>query len=429
MDLPAVIYSSDIPCFDTFDALTIDEYLKALEQKWPENIEKDLRTRLFWIFNHPMRKPHSPDDLHPERIPNIKSLYELLIKQGDSLFLAEIFRELQDFSQCIDLIEILLNDPNFSQRNHANRIKVCAGDKISMPFRIEEEPSNENKLLFPYEECIENGYFIFPEAEDVFAFSHKNKKEEYKPFLSVDLSKFNDDLNGWVTFTYKPETFIHRYDRLFTNDEWEYFLDLDDEWKDELIWFWSYKSWNLPTDKKDLSDYYRILFTLYHKADYKNVDYTPHDSYAGFLNLWREENKLNKWPELLEGRSNWSEEEIKWIDKRKEYYIWKDIFGDWISAEDTITDPSDLRKLINKDMETCNSEEQDRINAFSGLYYLDRYRNWFQGHDKTPINSNGDEYFFVGQIWSDYLNVYGSKLLYLFYDDKDNCQIEVYDYD
>ena len=406
----------------------IELYQKILEQKWNPEQEKQIRIRFLWRLNHAFRNdPPGSVTFDEIRFDNLNLLAKLLndsqdrLKhKSDNLWLAEVYREMGNFEQSISILDSLfdLEKIDLKKRKKIILLKEAALGKIQAPVVISDRPKCRVPFLgvtFPYEECIQNGFDLLPVGEDVFAFSTTDKFKNYYPILSFRLSHINQDWKGWGTYTYGAETWIHRYDRLFLEDEWEMLQQFNENLKEDLIWFWSFKSWNLPSN--DLDRYYRIKYYL------KRFD-CNHEIL--FEKIKNDRNNFDKhWNEFIADQKNWESNVQKWFRQNQHCIYWKYFTSE--NLEISHTSIFEIKDLFEQEK---LRREQLRRKAVTGLEYLEMAGepHWFQGHDMTPHAKDGHKFEFLGQIWSDYL-ISTSKLLYLFYDPEDNILIEKYDYD
>ncbi len=424
-DIPNRMYGDDIPQI-TWDDVQPDEfYHHALEQDWPGDIEKQLRIRLLWEQNdnHREQPPVEISNYH-EHFDNLECLLELISHDGKSLCLAEFNRELGDFKRCIRIINSLPPDP--AKQYIIDGIREAAEKRIIAPVWLEKSSTSTLHMRkeIPFEKRRDFGFDPHPVAEDIFAFPYHWKDDEYKPVLAVDLSKINPEWQGWAGFLYKSDEFYFRHGRIFSNNEWADFQKLSPGWRDNLLWFWSFKSWKLPKDQDELDEYYRILYQLYYKCDYADFLYTNYDS---FLNIDLEAFKDDFsviWKGIEFDLNAMGGKYKRWVGEHKSRIYW-DFFWQFYNDNFGVPDREKLEELFTLEHNYIRKLDAGRRSAMSGLKYVEigGSPSWFQGQNKTPGDSE-----FVGQLWSDYMNI-GSKLLYLFYDTTEEKLIEKYDWD
>jgi hypothetical protein len=242
--------------------------------------------------------------------------------------------------------------------------------------------------------------------------------------LSVRLSLINKKWEGWATFFYDDHELLHRHDRLFTKEEWNAFEQYEREYRAELVWFWTFKSWEKPQNEEDLNRYCRTKYQNYHQIN----EYIPEEKREEYRKTF-DPYFTQAWDALLEHSPDMASD----MNKYRLPLYWK-LFWTAFKDDDFEWDADELEVELEDayhDMEDYDEgREVERREAFDGLPYVELggFPRWFQGHDQTPVGPGGNRMSFIGQVWTDYLR-YASKLVYLFYDPESGRFNQVHDYD
>jgi hypothetical protein len=249
------------------DSLDVEAYRSVLKQSWSKEREILLRIRLMWGYNHTLRQDrYRKDPATVESHDNLERLADLLDSNRDLLMLAEVHRELGEFPRAKEFaIAVIEAESEELNRTWAMRIIRESERRNIFPVQLnDDELFYHENLLFP--ECIDAGYYPLPEWEDVFAFADEKKMELTHPFVSVHFSLVGLQGDGWATFFEDGHSSWHyRYDRLFTQEEWRFFLSLSEGARNELIDFWEMKSYQCDQfNQYELNFYYRTLFRLHY---------------------------------------------------------------------------------------------------------------------------------------------------------------------
>lgn len=399
--LPPTADYGEMIVLDTGDNNTADDYISALAGNRCAGIEKELRLRLLWRLNADRRRSPKtdPPDMSAELHDNLERLLDLLGPE-ESILRAEILRELGDFEEAQEV----LGDADGEWAESVRR--QCAEGNI-LPARLGMEEPPEGMYPFPCNEDV----FAFPAAE----------KEDLKPLLSVDLSLIDDSWEGRGTFFYGKTSWLHRYDRLFSEEEWQQFQTFPDGWKKKLREFWQLRTGDVLRNPSVRNDYYRVLYQLY----YGILDCVS-DKEIDEQRAWLDP----LWTAMVSEVEQQNAETARWLEAEEERcywdYFWMIYTGDYPDFQ-----ASDLIEAHERYREYEKYYHRRRSDALEGFEYINigGDPSWFQGSDMTPKTSGGKPMEFVGQFWTDYLGITGSMLVYLFYDAAENRFEQVYDYD
>jgi hypothetical protein len=387
------------------DSLSIDSYREVLGSSWPPEREALLRIRLMWEYNHLLR--YSIDRSEPATVEshdNLERLTELLDHQKDALILADVHRQLGEFSKALELGRQILADCKQEEwsRSWARRIIAESEVRNIFPVRI-----NEDMELAPatvsYPECIDVGYYPFPVTEDVYAFADIEKETELFPLLSVHFSLVGFQEEGWATFCHNDhEERLYRHGRLFTREEWKEFLSWPDSVQNELLDFWEMKSFHLDQmGHHERGFYYRMLYRIYYGLRVPPTKELFDQHQQKFRPLWT---RLRK--ELLSMEE--MPDVVEWVRNHGEMVYWETFWGSFIRKEKL----SQLNsKSIAFSIRGLVLEEKDRLeHQTHALEHLD-----YVELGKAADRKSGVETVFIGRFWSDYFGV-GSELLSLFFN-------------
>lgn len=438
---PPDVYSELTPEISQCDNLTGTDYEEALLQDFDRNREFSLRRRLLWCQNHRLRHGKEPPlPVDPEQHTNLERLAEIIDRNFYDYFYIEICRELGDFKSAKSALQELEKTANEYDLRIRNAMRAAVEERRIEPVVIKKNKNGtergeggktqdaSERLGFRYEQRRDYGFDIFPQHEDIFAFPERSRVDDAEPILSVLLSLIDKNLDGWATFFYEDISLIHRHDRLFTEEEWNEFNGYKEEWRNDLIWFWSFKSWEKPRSEEELDKYYKILYQLfYYTPDYvkeSEILKMKEPIFDPFMRELKDEVSGHGGEEADSVNRNWSR-------------IYWDLFWQFFIGEFEYPDCEKLFKYLQDESDYYENLEQSRRRAFEGLPYVEigGFPSWFQGLDKTQeivplagkqiLEGNLD---FIGQFWTDYLN-WHSKLVYLFYDTDSQILYQMHDYD
>lgn len=400
--LPMARGYGEMTVLDPGDDGIPEDYIRALGSPRCAGIERNLRLRLLWRQNDERRggpgaeKPVLTAGLHD----NLERLLEVLGPE-DSLLRSEVLRELGDFDEALDTLRDTEGPWAETIRRECKRMNI-------LPVLVDAGTAPRQ------------GFFPFPCNEDVFAFPTA-EKEGLKVLLSVDLRLVDTSWEGRGTFFHGEASWLHRCDRLFTEEEWEEFQGFPAHWQDTLRDFWGYRTADIPEDPSRRDRYYRVLYQLYYGIEGPVPE---------------EEIKVQKewldpmWEDIAAELAQDGGPQAEWVRKeeRRCYwdYFWMVFSGDYpdFSAED-------LREAYRRYREYEGNYHRQRRRAVRGLdsVHLGGDPSWFQGLDQTPQTADGKGMEFIGQFWTGDLGLPGSMLVYLFYDPAAGRFVQVYDYD
>ena len=387
---------------------------QALNDQRMEEMEKGLRYGTY-LDDEVMHPGKSFSD-------NLNALKPLLQEDAaeDLLLLAESCREGGDFAQAQDLLKSLdSHQLNERQKKHLETISANIEAECIIPLQLGCMPLGDENVPPDYlEGMIKEGFYPFPEIEDVFAFPSPEKENEIEPLLSV--TKSETDEGSWYTFINNsdaPSMFL-RHNRLFSPDEWEDFQASNQETQNALIEFWSYNSWNPPVTKEERDRYYSMLFRFKYgiEPDAEEPDETRKD----------ELNEL--WKMIYKDTPNYLRELGEWVRQNPELAYWNFFWGH-ISGESTAFWEEELyAQYLKRKLGAFNRRDR-RLKAYKNKssLRLGGGPGWFQGLDNTPDGSNDQE--FIGEIWSGDIGGCSCMLIYLFYDPADGRLEQTIDYD
>ena len=237
----------------------------------------------------------------------------------------------------------------------------------------------------PFDRRREFGFDPHPVTEDIFAFPYRGKEEEYTPVLAVDLSVINPTWEGWAGFLYEPDEFCYRYGRMFSDYEWADFQKRSRGWQEELIRFWSYKSWDLPTDAEALDDYYRVLYQLYYRCDYADFLFTNYDSFLAVDMEIYSSDFAGIWEGIEAELRSMGGKYRQWVETQKPRIYW-DFFWQFYNGDFAVPDREKLGELYELEHDHIRDLEDRQRKAMSGIRYVELggSPSWFQGQNKTP---------------------------------------------
>ena len=419
-----------MPLVDYIDQYTTGEYLEAVLQPDLASHELELRMRLWWKQNEKRRNPEDEkdDDLTAELYENLERIAELALKQdsfdnGKELIkgraiAAEAYRQMGDFESALDLIG---DDDTETGKTIG---LYCRAQKID-PVHTGERPVPDEVVgKYSVEEIIGMGYYPYPAIEDVFAFPLREKIQEDE-FLQVKLSLLNEDWQGWATFFCGENSYRHHRDRLFTDEEWETYQKLPEAMKEDLHWFWGFKSFAMPEDKAGIDRYFRIMYMLYTGI----LEPPKEDELKEYHNYFDP-----AWQKLIDeaekNKKIWKKYSPEWLLENRERCYW--FFFWYCFAENAeAPDRETLLDLVNIFRDSKEKYQLLREKSIKGVPYikLGGSPGWWQDSDKTPENSSGKKLNFIGQIWTDYFNTAISRLVYVFYDPEEKLLKQIFDYD
>lgn len=422
----------ELPVVAADDENSSDDYRQALATLRCGKAEKTLRIRLWQKDNDERR--HKAEEASPLLTPALTENMESLLSLPESalppVVRAELYRELGDFTRALRSLE--KEDPEghpLGSSEPGLTIRLAAEARQVLPVvvgtRQPRRPSREGPASLSA--MIDAGTVPFPNLEDVFAFPAA-AKEEAQPILLVNLEKIRTDWSGWITFCYGSRHWRRFHDRLFTPEEWEAFEALPSGSKRDLIRFWEQRSWAPGSTPEEISHYYRTLYRIRNYCPEEPWRPVPplrdvEDFRASFAPVWHYyADKLKAVSE--DGRR----EEFQ----QNETAIYWDLFWESFRYDTAyILDETLLEERCADRRQREDAQSKRRTEAFEGIAYIELggVPGWFQGCDKTPLTPKGDPMDFVGQFWTDYLNAYGSMLVYLFFDAESGYATQVYDYD
>ena len=410
---------------------TIDEYEEALLQEWEKESELMIRERLLWLQNQPLREEESISVFtNQSRIEEVDNPCLF-----NPYLLIDNYRELGDFSKADELLKKHEEQIKEKVKGFFTISQIAIENDDTAPLPLPEDDSEREykqasakrsieNIGFSYEERREHGYDLFPLMEDVFGFAYEDRDGECEPMLSVRLSLINEKREGWATFFYDDHELLHRHDRLFTKKEWNAFERYAREYREELIWFWSFKSWEKPRNEEELNRYFRIKYQHYHDINEYIAEEQREEHRRIFNKYFTQSEKalLEHFPDMASEMSDYRTAlywNVFWATFKDDNFEWNadELEG---KLEDAYHDMEDYDE----------GREVERREAFDGLAYVELggFPRWFQGHDQTPVGPGGNRMTFIGQVWTDYLK-YASKLVYLFYDPEAGFFNQVHDYD
>jgi hypothetical protein len=427
VDLPFGTEPGEHKVIPVSDALEADVYLEVIDRGWPREREIRLRLRLMREYNNHLRYNHGKKDPATiESHDNLERLSELLDPAEDALMLAEVHRELGEFDRAIDIAASIAAGEGDEEPDtvRAERIIQEAERRNIFPVLLNEDVLlPDNGLNYP--ECIDAGYYPFPAAEDVFAFADGSKEEEYRPILSVHFSLIQREEDSWAPFCYGDGSWLNRYDRLFSREEWKEFLTWPEEVRNELMDFWEMKNFHLDQfGKYELDFYYRMLYRIFFGYLKPPAKGTFDRHLRRFRPVWERLRGILLSPEMDPDISGW-------MGKNEYMVYWHSFwagFSGKIKLEELNTD-----MLIAFMKEKRDREKERQENRNYALRHIEHVElggspGWFKGVDKSAELEPGHSRLFVGQFWSDYLG-YGTRLLYLFYNTEESRFDQFHDYD
>ena len=420
-----------LPIVESYDEYTDRDYLEAIGQSGLEAHELELRMRLWWKQNIKRRHPaeEGDPDLTTGLYENLERIAELSVTGEDfdtgmgiiagRIIAAEAYRQMGDFERALQI----LNEGADTEPGRTIKI-YCRSRKIQ-PVHIGERPVPEALSgRYTVNELINSGYYPYPEIEDVFDFPLREKVQE-DCFLQVKLSLLNEEWRGWATFFCGERSNRHYCDRLFTDEEWEIYRNLPEEKKEDMLWFWGFKSFEMPQGHENLDRYYRIFYMFYNNIIEVPSAEEIREHHEFFDPAWE---KLIK--EAEERKKIWKKTSPEWLLENRERCCW---FLFWYSFKENTEAPDrdTLLALVNIFREAEEKYTRMREKAMEGIPSLRLGGNpiWWQDYDRTPVNSSGKKMSFIGQVWTDSLNAGLSRLVYIFYDPEEGILEQTFDYD
>lgn len=419
-----------MPHVDYLDQYTDKDYLEALSQPELASHEFELRMRLWWKQNEKRRAPENDcdEDLTTKLYENLERIAELALKEKafnngkESIkgrtIAAEVYRQMGDFERALAILDADDTEPG-------QTINIYCRAKKNEPVHIGERPVPDVVIgKYSVEELIDMGYYPYPAIEDVFAFPLREKIQEDE-FLQVRLSLLNENWQGWATFFCGENSHRHYRDRLFTDEEWETYQNLPEKMKEDLHWFWGFKSFAMPKDKADIDRYFKIMYMVY-----TGILEPPHEDELKEHHEYFDP----EWKKLMEEAENrkkiWKGIPPDWLLENRERCYW--FFFWYCFVQDAeAPDRETLLDLVNIFREAEEKYAMTREKTIKGIPYLKLGGNpkWWQDGDKTPLNSSGKKFSFVGQVWADSFNAAPSRLVYVFYDPYEGLLKQCFDYD
>jgi len=279
-------------------------------------------------------------------------------------------------------------------------------DKTKCPKIIEKIYGTETSHKTPHQ--------VFPEPERIFGFFTEEKKS-YFPLLEVDLNSLDSELDGKACFCFTDDTLYYRYNRFFLKDEIEIIESLKKDVLNELIWFWQEDSSSNNPEK-----YWKIYWKNYFKI-----------SYSSFNKKETLENEIE-----LQWKMG-----LKFLHFRNKCILKNSIHDYWLLywmkywesyAEGCCSWKSEdwYEELTLKIEKNPNSDRFMKIdpNIIDGYFEFGGSPDWWQLNDRTPLNPDGDKMIFIGQFWTDYLEI-ADRLIYIFYCPKYSMTTQIYDID
>lgn len=423
-ELPWHIVPHSVPSASLHVPLKREQLEAALDQEWDRETERVLRTQLLWAQNHERREADPLPPVRAELMENLERLADLVDSDADPLFAAEVHRQMGDFAAAQSIIEraigaegaaVEADTDDGSDRVHfLKQIGERVAQERIEPFvyTFPEEPREPITPERLKQILDEEGLYPRPPIEDVFAFPTEARQRNEDPALQIRLDTCDPNWSGWAPMLdTKKTSHILRFNRLFTESDWELYERAIPEWKRELEWFWSQWSFLIDPNHPDSSRYYRTLYMLYYEQFIPESDFgfdmdtasfaEDFDAYyhaegapAGYyLMFW------NMYWAQLSGRLDGS------------LFVSVDLAGEF--------------EELHEHLHELRVTQQE---AIEGLDYVERGDpRWFQGLDLTPtVGERPCE--FVAQVWLDYINA-GFSLVYLFYDPESRTVHQVYDYD
>ena len=391
---------------------------EALRQSWPAEIETELRFHLLWKQNHLRRGTDDRSPAAGNLKENLERLSRLIDKSEAPFMAAEIFRELGNFTEAENILQVL--DENDDDRIPLFREQLKK--KMITPFYIVYpktggSPYNGSQGNYEVTPEFLSSFRLFPPAEDVLAFPTMKARADYgdPPFL-VRYPLEGGDGSVWIPcLGKKNDSAMIRFNRAFRPGEWRKFEEkATPRWKEALEWFWS-RSSDEMTDKDDeeADRYYRILYQIYYNQCFFDSDESlePVDE-SGLFGFF-----FDGMYDRFEARN----------DYYRTYWdlFWQDRLG-MINFHPETYDLDAERRRRDAEKERIR---QLRERAKWGLkdWQGGKDPQWFQSGGRTPVNDKG-KLEFVGQIWLDYINA-GTTLVYIFYDPEFQVVEQIFDYD
>jgi hypothetical protein len=461
--LPASVGSGRLPTVSVSDDVPADGYLSALAQEWSAEREVELRIRLWWQQNAPLRAGREAGD-HRARHENMRRLAELLSAADEAVLLAEVHRELGEFSACLSVYESLdaraLDTAALrwvdavagaAQRGEAAPIllgwdallmdaepppcgnrpadaEAAAGPRAVKtdgrgrgPVDVESS-SGPGDTLLP--DCIDAGFYPLPVTEDVLAFVDQSTEQSRTPVLSVQLSRIRSEWHGWATFFEDEGEYLVREGRLFTETQWEAYQCFHPQYQAELRWYWSQESWQTMPSDAVRDRYFRIQYQLF---------YGPLSPPSPQEIRQARDRFAPEWEAMRNGLRAADAEMWEWLEENRFRVYW-DLFWArfWGVNNGPLHSPEQFRDAVTMDMEDRRKREQRREVGIPRLRFVELggAPRWFVYDDELKGRKDAQRLQFVGQLWTDLFDVYPAQLVHLFYDPEAGRTVQfVHDFD
>jgi hypothetical protein len=422
--IPSQLRPLSIPSIPDESSLTAEELDAALLQDWEPAHEQFIRLHLLWRQNHRRRRDMAGQEVWRELMDNLERLSELVSVDQEPVLAAEIRRELGEFPAALDILNRVSPVELSAQDQRVFRkLREQASARSILPFRVSSRTQPRHPLHWRREllgervfRWLEEGVFLFPPVEDVFAFPSIAKERDEDPILAVGLDNIDPDWTGWAPILRDGEDrSLFRFGRVFRKGEWELYEQATPAWKQTLEWFWRQRSMNFEPD--GASDPASLYYCILHQIVYGTFD--PHSDEGPTLDIGSDRSEFDAF--------------YRGFEPGNDYYrcLW-DVYwsfaGEGRSLAKELHD-LDLDEIRGAREKRTQQRARRREAAVSGLDYLviGGEPRWYYGVDKTPT-VEGRRFRFVAQIWLDYVDA-GSSLVHLFYDRESGALVQVTEQD
>lgn len=445
VELPASVGSGRLPSISVSDDVPEHGYASALAQEWTGEQEAELRIRLWWWQNAQVRAGKEAED-PAGRHRNMERLATLLTDDDRPVLLAEVHRELGQFTSCLNLLDRLDGRTvDTAAIRWAETIAAAARRGEAAPVRLGwdallESQSPSPEVTCPGDgsrtvsltasdgarlpDCISEGFYPLPVTEDVLAFVNQRTEQACTPVLSVQLSLIQDDWHGWATFFDEGAEYLVREGRLFTDEQWDAYQRFDPEYQADLRWYWSQESWQTAASDAKRDRYFRIQYQLF----YGSLEPPSPEEVRHARKRFEPE-----WEELRTALRSADGEMAEWLDENRSRVYW-DLFWArfWGANTGSLHTPEQFRDAVTRDMEDTQRRERRREVGMPRLRFVELggEPRWFVHREALARRDDAYRLRFVGQLWTDVLDVYPIQLLHLFFDPETGRMVQfAHDFD
>jgi hypothetical protein len=418
--IPSQLRPLAIPTIPDESSLTPEQLETALLQEWDPTHEQMIRLRLLWQQNHHRRRDTAGHEVWRELMDNLERLSELVNAEEEPVLAAEIRRELGEFPAALDILNRVSPVELSAQDQRVFRkLREQASARSILPFRVSGRAQPRHSLQWRREllgeqvfRWVEEGVYLFPPVEDVFAFPSMAKERDEDPILAVRLDNIDPDWVGWAPILRDGEDrSLFRFGRVFREGEWELYEQATPLWRNLLEWFWRQRSIDL--EPNGASDSASLYYCILHQIVYGTFD--PHTDQGTSLDIGSDRSTFDAF--------------YRGFEPGNDYYrcLW-DVYWSFASEGRSLAkelQDLDLDQIRGARERRKKERARRRESAISGLDYLEigGEPRWYYGVDRTPTIS-GRRCRFVAQTWLDYVNA-GSSLVHLFYDPEGGTLVQV----